>query len=314
MKRLLILLLCMLMALALIGCAPVPPPAAPAVTAGMEPAASENAAPASVALTDMLGRSVYVHGTPSRIVSLCPTVTELLFSLNRGDSVVGVDTNSDYPADVMGVSKMGEADAPNVEAIYAAAPDVVFVGNDTSEESLALLEAADLSVVYAEAVSYTDIFASIALIAQITGADATDFITEMQFAIADVERMAGFLDEQTVLYISAVDDAGIRSVNRSHYISTLIEMAGGAPVVTDTETILPAYSASDITAWNPQVILMSSAVDMSTLNADPALAALAAVQQGRVFTLDAELISRPGSRIVDGLEQIYDALEQAQNS
>lgn len=295
------------------GTQPAPQPATPSPIAVTEDDPAGGALP-TVTLTDMLGRSVFVHGVPERIVSLCPTVTEILFALNAGDLLVGADDNSDYPAEVMTLPKMGGADMPDVDAIIAAAPDVVFVGNGTSDETLTALESAELSVVYAEAVTYEEIYASIALIAQITGTDAAELIAAMQSATAEVERMASDLEPQGVFYISAIDDAGIHTAAATSYIAALVNMAGGTLFTADDETLSPVFTMPELVSLNPQVLLVSSTVDTAALLSDPALSAAAAVTQGRVYTIEAELISRPGPRIAEALKQIYEGLALSLNS
>ena len=89
-----------------------------------------------ISFTDDLGRTVTLADYPERIVSLTPATTEILFALGVGDKVVGIDSSSDYPEEAASLEVVGDYIGPNMEAIVAAEPDLVFASTYLSEDQL----------------------------------------------------------------------------------------------------------------------------------------------------------------------------------
>ncbi len=287
--------------------APVQTPAETAApeTPAPTPIVGGTDAPATV-LTDMMGKQVTVRGVPQRIVSLSPASTEILFALSAQGNLVAVDENSDYPEEAAALQKVNEGD---VAAILALTPDMVFVGREFPQEAADQITAQNIPVVCAEAASYGDIYAGIALTAQILRADASKLVESMQQAVQEVNASASELDMQpTALFVLAYVDGKTTAAGTNSLAFSLIELAGGIPVTSSAETF-PVYSAEDVAALAPDVILVSSDVDLETLIAAPGFGELPAVQEGRIYSVDATLVSRPGPRIVEGIREVYEALE-----
>jgi iron complex transport system substrate-binding protein len=286
---------------------PTPAPAeTPAATA--EPAA----APALAALTDMLGREFTLKGTPQRVVSLSPASTEILFALEKGGAVVGVDEGSDYPADAQSLPKLQAAD---VDGIAALSPDVVFVSQAMGEDSIKALEEKGLCVVCAEAAAYGDLYASIALTAQVMDADAAPLVQSIQEAVRDVGAQAAELDLQPTVYLAlSYGENGHVSAGPGSFAYSVLQMAGGAPVTAQATQAYPVYTTEELLALAPQVVLVPSTIDLDELCAADGYKDLAAVQEGRVYSVDLSLVSRPGPRVAEGMQEVYEALEMSLNS
>ncbi len=191
-KRILIIVI---VALAIIGCAPasstnvtsLTQPSSPTLsptsaltiastavptTAPTTTAILGTATPSSVTITDVAGRKVTLNGTPQRIISLAPSNTEILFALDLGPRVVAVDDFSDFPAEVKALPKIGgSSDKYNFEQIVALKPDVIFAAGITSPDVLRKLEDLHLTVVVlgVEKTTFDSILTDIALAGQITG-------------------------------------------------------------------------------------------------------------------------------------------------
>ena len=286
---------------------PTPAPAeTPAATA--EPAT----APALAALTDMLDREFTLKGTPQRVVSLSPASTEILFALEKGGAVVGVDEGSDYPADAQSLPKLQAAD---VDGIAALSPDVVFVSQAMGEDGIKALEEKGLCVVCAEAAAYGDLYASIALTAQVMDADAAPLVQSIQEAVRDVGAQAAELDLQPTVYLAlSYGENGHVSAGPGSFAYSVLQMAGGAPVTAQATQAYPVYTTEELLALAPQVILVPSTVDLDELCAADGYKDLAAVQEGRVYSVDLSLVSRPGPRVAQGMQEVYEALEMSLNS
>ncbi len=298
----------------LLAACQAPVEAPPAAQTPLETAAPEAPAPTPVTggtqvpatvLTDMMGRQVTVRGVPQRIVSLSPATTEILFALSAQGSIVAVDERSDYPEEAASVEKVGL----DAAAILALTPDMVFIGRDFPQEAADELTAQNIPVVCAEAATYGDIYAGIALTAQILRADASKLVEGMQQTVQEVNASAAELDrEPTVLFILGYADGKATAAGTNSLPFSLVELAGGIPVTSSAETF-PVYSAEDVTVLAPDVVLVSSDVDLETVTGAPGFSGLPAVQEGRIYSIDATLIGRPGPRIVEGMQEVYEALE-----
>lgn len=287
MKRLYFVFLALALALA-VAC--IPPPSGPGE------------------ITDDLGRTVEIEQVPQRIVSLAPAITEILFALGLGDRVVGVTEHCDYPEETLAKPKVGGYFTTNLEAIIALDPDIVFAdGHDPVCEQLEELE---VTMVVLQPADIAGIFRDIELVGQITGkeAEAEELIDGMKSRIADVTlKTAAIIQRPTVFY--EIDASGMAVTNpwtagQGSFIDALIILAGGENIVKEPSAWL-TFSLEKIVAADPDIIILG---DYPWVSPDDVVArpgawqGLSAVKNGAIYPIDADLTSRFGPRIVDGLE------------
>ena len=269
------------------------------------PVGSDVNAPATV-LTDMTGRQVTVRGVPQRIVSLSPATTEMIFALSAEGNLAAVDEGSDYPEETANLAKIASGD---VAAILAQTPDMVFVGREFPQAAMDELAAKGIPVVCVEAAAYGDVYAGLALTAQILRVDASKVVEGMQQTVQEVTAEASELDRQpTVLFVMGYIDGHTTAAGAGSLEFSLIELAGGIPVTSAADSF-PVYSAEQIAALAPDVILVVSDTPLETISGAPGFDTLPAVQEGRIYSIDAKLVTRPGPRIVEGVRVVYEALE-----
>ncbi len=288
--------------------------AAPSVSesASQTEAASEAAAPEEQTVTDMLGREVTIGATDT-IVSLAPSATEILFALGAGDKVVGVDASSNYPEAAQDIEVVGDYNGPDVEKVVALEPDIIFCGNTLQTEQISNLENLGMTVVATEAVAFEDIPKSIEMMGDILGKqdEAQTVVDNIDAAIAEAEANAP-AEAPTVYYAMSYGDMGNWTSGPGSFINTMIEIAGGVPVTQDAEAAWLEYPVEQLVSDDPDIILVSS--DMGSSADDIAQVAgysdLTAVKDGRVYVMQADILSRPGPRIADAILAISEALNQ----
>jgi len=292
------------------------PGASPAGDAA-QPSPAESALPAAsvlpaVALTDLMGRQVSVRGVPQRIVSLSPAATEILFALGAEKTVVAVGQDSDYPD---GAAALTKIDASDVSAVEAQKPDLVFVGREYPEDAVTALTAQGIPVACADADTYGGIYGGIALTAQLVrAADSAGLVGSMQQKAQEIADKAAELADSgaqpTALLVLDYKDGRITAAGPKSLAFGVIGQAGGIPAAADSVTdAYPVYTAEQLKALSPDVLLVSSKLDIESLTGEDAFKYLAAVREGRIYSVDATLITRPGPRIVDGIQAVCDALE-----
>jgi iron complex transport system substrate-binding protein len=313
-----ILLIVAMITAFLVGCGASPSAPAPAPTAGSiaaaspTPVAAATAAPAATVITDSAGRKVALAGIPQRIVSLAPSNTEILFALDLSKQVVGVDSLSDYPADAKKLTQVGgSGNQFNFEQIVALKPDLVLAASLTTPEAVKKLDDLKIpvAVIGTTNTTFDGVMSEITLVAQMTGkSDKAKTITDaMRQRIDAVKAKAAAAKTKPRVYweLDATDPTHPFSVGPGNFINDIITTAAGTNVFANAGNPFPQVSAENIIAANPEVIIMSDAaygVTTDSLTKRKGWQVIAAVKNKTVLPIDDNLVSRPGPRVVDGLE------------
>jgi len=266
-------------------------------------AAGEAAAGASsLTVTDALGRRVTVPAFPRRIVSVAPSVTEILFALGLDSRIVGVSSADDTPAEqVAGRPRVGGVTL-DVERIISLRPDLILGVASLQRGQLERLIALRLPVVAVEARTLPDLYAQVQQIGQVTGApdQAARLIGTMrrkEHAVAAALR--GRPRRHVYVEISAEP---MMTAGAGTFVSDLVMRAGGVNVFADV-TGWPLVSEEAVLRRNPEVIV-AAYPGGRRLIARRGWDRIRAARAGRVGEVDASLLSRPGPRIVDGLRSL----------
>ena len=262
--------------------------------------------------TDGRGVEIILKEPARRIVSLAPSNTELLFAVGAGSQVVGRDAFSDFPEAALMVTDIGGGWGEiDTETLLSLDPDLVLSADIIAAEQNTALEALGLTVyVLPNPLALDDLYTNIETVAAITGheAEAAALNDALRTRVAAVlETVAGAETAPLVFYqLDSSDPTAPWTSGAGTFIDTLIGMAGGRNVGAVLEGAWAQISAEELIAQNPDVILMGDAVwsglTPEDIAARPGWNAIAAVQNGQVFTFDDNLVSRPGPRMVDGLE------------
>jgi iron complex transport system substrate-binding protein len=258
---------------------------------------------------------------PQRIVSLAPSVTEVLYELGLGERLVGVTRYCDYPPEVIGTPVVGGYLDINYEAIVAMEPDLV-IGIQDNTEALGRLEQLGVRTLQVHQQHVAGILDSIVLIGEACGQPeiarrisrrVRNEIDGIESAIAGVER------PRTLVVVDRVVGSGsVRSVwvaGPTTFYSEILELAGGSNAVESGLTVYPELSAEGLLAVDPDAIIEVTAeldargVDIDSVVADwQSLGALRAVKRGAVHVFDQEWMVIPGPRVAHIVESFARAL------
>ncbi|MBV6450688.1 MAG: Vitamin B12-binding protein [Anaerolineales bacterium] len=264
-------------------------------------------------LTDGLNREVKLDGPAQRVVSLAPSNTEILYAVGAGSQVVGRDEFSDYPAEAATVESVGGSFGEySVEAIVALKPDLVLAAEINTPELVSQLEELGLTVYYLKnPTTLEEMYGNLEIVGQLTGHDVTEMVASLKARVAAVdEKIAPISARPTVFYeIDATDPAKPYSYGPGTFGHLLIERAGGANLVAlaGITDAYPQVSLEQIVATNPSIIVLGDSmwgVTPESVQTRAGWEALDAVKNGNIFPFDDNLVSRPGPRLVDGLEQL----------
>lgn len=316
-----------LLAVLVAACAPSgsgQSPARPSGATTASTAATPSAEPATtypLTLTDDAGREVTLEAAPQRIVSLAPSNTEIVCALDACDRLVGVpEIQIGYPEEVLAtiedlpvVVSFGPVDR---EAIVATEPDLILAaGNEqtatTDIDALSEL-GHDVVVLYPE--SLAEVSADIELVGEALDAQAQAAVVtaEMAESVAAVAQAVAGADRPRTFYEVGIYQGTIYTAGEDSFLASVIEAAGGEPITGDAATT--AITLEDLVTADPEVIVLGDAAYDATITAEsvaarPGWDEMTAVVEGRVVPLPEDiLITRPGPRIVDGLEALARAI------
>ena len=274
-----------------------------------------------VTVKDYQGRDVTLAKQPRRIISLLPSHTETLFALGAGEQIVGCTSLCNYPPEAEELKQIALANPGSIslEALVALQPDLIVTGGDYHRQLAAQLETLKIPVLSLESQSVADIEKAMLGIGQATGhsRQGQKLIARLKQEIAGVQKqIKPFQKEERPKVFYQVWDQPLMTAGPHSFIGELITLAGGENVFADVEPAYPQVSEETLVLRNPDVIVLprmkagpSDAREMlEKLRQRPGWSDMAAVKAGRVYLIEDDVISRPGPRVVQGLQKLAQAL------
>jgi iron complex transport system substrate-binding protein len=269
--------------------------------------------PYGVVVIDDLGREVRFNHPPQRIVSLDPSITEILFVLGLNNEVVGVTNYCDYPEQARSKSKVGGYINPNIEAIALLEPDLVVTTLKTNTPRLIQqLEDFGITVFVLDPKKIEDIFENISSLAKLTYREekAGEFLGALKERLHGVRKKVAGISRPGVFLGMGKDP--LISVGPGSFAHDLIEIAGGRNVTGQSSSRYRRYTLEEILLANPEVIIICSmAPDDLCLSQKrwwKKWTNISAVRNGRIYVIEANLLTRPGPRMVEGLMEMAKAI------
>ncbi len=275
-----------------------------------EPTALPTLSP--VKLVDGLGKEINLAQPARRVISLAPSNTEILFFVGAGAQVVGRDAFSDYPAEAAAITDIGGGFGElDTETMVSLQPDLVLASQLSPAEQVQALEELGLTVYYlSNPVDLGGMFENLRIVAMLTGQSQglEEKIEELEMRIQAVEeKIVDVPQRLDVFYeLDATDPKAPWTPGKDTFVSNLISMAGGNNLGDQLEGEWAQLSIEKLVEVDPDIILLGDAVwggvTAESVAARAGWESLQAVKEGRVYPFDDNLASRPGPRMVDGLE------------
>ena len=245
---------------------------------------------------------------PHRIVSVAPSITEILFALGVGDQVVGVTTYCNYPEAAKAKPKIGGYTTPSLESILALRPDQVIMMKNRPDVAQKLRQAG-INVTELQPENLAGIYESIRTIAEKIGVPerGRSLIQSIEGQLHESAAQKGDGPKPRVLFIvgrtpGAVSD--LIAVGRGSYIGELIALAGAENVFRDAAVPYPKVNMEEVIRRNPDVIVDMGHNEMVTEDQKQAVRQLwkkypflRAVQRDAVFPISADYFVTPGPRV-----------------
>ncbi|MDH4193134.1 MAG: cobalamin-binding protein [Nitrospirota bacterium] len=261
---------------------------------------------------DDLGRKLYLAKPPQRIVSLAPSITEILFAIGLNEEIVGVTEFCDFPPEALIKPKVGYA-TPNLEMIVGLQPQLVLAPRSFLRvDLLNKLEQLKIPTFILDPHTVEDIFAHIQLLGRMVGRpqEANAQAALMRKQLAGLSSRLADLSRPTLLYI--LNSEPLITVGPGSFIHRLIELAGGRNAADQATAPYPHLTMEEVLRQNPDILLFPvgrhEGIPQAEQDSWRRWTTLSAVQHGKLFQVDSDLLNRPGPRILEGLKQLVKIL------
>ncbi len=258
-------------------------------------------------LSDQTGRKVDVPENPRRVVSLAPTVTEIVFALGKGDLLKGVTEYSDYPPQAELLPRVGSYVRLDLEKIVALKPDLCIADrNGNPENEVKELESFGIPVYVVDPRSLNTTIGAVLGIGQLLCVDrkARHLANQMRAKIERVKKRIAETNRRPRVFFQ-IGTSPLVSVGTHTLINGLIEAAGGQNVAAGPAAY-PRFGMEQVLELRPDVIIVTSMTGHTDLRQVKAqwdrFRELPAVKNNRIFVVNADLFDRASPRLVEGLE------------
>jgi iron complex transport system substrate-binding protein len=274
------------------------------------PAAPGDRFPLSV--RDDRGVTVRLDAPPRRVVSLAPSLTEIVFLLGRQEALAGVTRFCNFPPAASSFPKVGGVSDPDVERVIALSPDLVLCTTDGNpREKVRALEEMGIPCFAASPQDLDAVFATIRRVGVLLGVagrgEAEAEALRRRAERARATGRGGGTEAPRVLF--AVSTSPVIAAGSGTFMDELVRLSGGRNVVAGLAGRYPRLSVEDIVALRPDVVFVAGMAGAERFPEEVTRwKEVPAFRDGSVVTLDGDIVTRPGPRLVAALEQVSGAI------
>lgn len=284
---------------------------------GKSTAKDENS---SVTLTDMKGREITLPAPAKRVVALTASDCEIIYALGAGDTIAARGTYCDWPSEILSVPDIGSGNETNVEQILALKPDAVFMNtmNQTLEQ-VEQLENAGIPVIACEAANIAGVYEGIGIIGAALGKDAEAgaLVAEMMSVFADLEdKTKDQNGEKTIYFEVSPLEWGLWAAGSGTFMDEVAQILGLTNIFADVDG-WAEVSQEQVLSRNPDYILTTAmyfgegSTPEEEILSREGWQSVAAVQNGAVFNLGNDELTRPGPRLAQGSQELYEMIYES---
>jgi iron complex transport system substrate-binding protein len=264
-------------------------------------------------ITDDANREVRIDSEPEKIVSIQASNTEIAFALGLGDKMIGVSDYDNYPAEALEIQKVGAQDI-NAELVLTLLPDLALVTDyhyKTHPETLQQFEDAGIAViVVGSATSFADVYSNIEMIGKATGTEteANKIITDMQQRLDKVkEKAAESITDKKKVWVEVSPAPDIFTTGTNTFMHEMLQVLQAVNAAEKHEGWVK-LTEEEIVQLMPEVIITTYGYYVEKPR-DQVLARagwseVPAVKNEQVFDVDNDTVTRPGPRLIEGVETL----------
>ncbi len=298
------------------ACAPanVAEPEATQAAGALQEVADVPATDTGIETVDMMGREISLSEPATRVVALSAADCEILYAIGAGDLLVGRGEYCDYPAEVLDVPAVQSGMETNIEQIIALAPQVLFMSAMAqTEDQVKQLEDAGILCVVSDAKDIDGVYQAITLIGAVTGRDteAMAVLDTMQTTLSELSVHANDLEGKSVYFEVSPLQYGLWTAGKGTFMDEIASMLGLKNIFADADGWVEVSEEQVIQA-NPDVIVTiamyygEGQTPVDEILSRAGWQDITAVKNGDILNLQDNELSRPGPRIADGAQALFD--------
>lgn len=269
---------------------------------------------ADIAVEDAVGHQLVLPQPATRIVSLAPHLTEVVFAAGAGDLLVGAVAYSDYPEAAKAIPRVGSSGNVSYEALVALKPDLVLAWHEGNGDGVvARLESLGLKVFVSEPSKLEDVATSLREVGRLSGREQTANAAADQFLQQLARLQHTYANQAPVSVYYQIWDEPLLTLNGDHLISDVIRLCGGRNVFADALPLVSRISVESVIRADPQVII-ASGMDKARpewLDKWRAWPSMTAVANNQLYFVPPDILQRHTPRIIEGASQLCSKLQQA---
>lgn len=259
--------------------------------------------------TDDSGKEIVLDKAPDKVASGSPAITEIVFAVKGEDKLVGVTDFCNYPEKATKIDKTGDYNGPNIEKLIELGTNL-YITDHVADDAKKLLEDAKITVVILAAKNYKDVYNKITLVGKMfnKNAEAESILIEMKAREEALLNAINEVKSKRVFY--EVWHEPLMSTGPGSFIDEMIKMLGSENIASDATSAYADFSVETLIERNPEVYLTANdgMKTVEDIKARTGYDQIDAIKNDRIYFLDPDIISRPGPRIVEGLEILAEAI------
>ena len=275
---------------------------------------------AAISVTDQKGRVIELSEPAKRVVALTASDCEIIYALGAEETLVGRGEYCTYPAEVTEVTMVASGSETNLEQIIALAPQVVLMNEmDQTEEQVNALEKAGIKVVVNDANNIEETYDSIEIIGTIVGkdAEAKAMVDSMKSAFAGMEAHKDIFAGKTVYFEVSPLEYGLWTAGPGSFMDEIATMMGLTNIFGDVDP-WAQVSEEQVLQRNPDYIVSvamyfgEGMTPVEEILSRPGWSNVTAIKNNDILNLQNDELSRPGPRLVDGAQLLFDMISEEQ--
>jgi len=271
-------------------------------------------AQAAITVVDDAGQRVTLAGPAQRVISMAPHVTELLFAAGGGARIVGAMNYSDYPAAARSIPLVGSNSQVDIERVIAMKPDllVVWQSGNTARQ-IAQLQSLGIPVFHSEPRKLDEVATSLLRFGQLLGTEPAARAAANAYAAKLAALRDRYAQRPPVTVFYQAWDSPLYTLNGEQIASDAIRACGGRNIFAGLKTVAPQVGVEAVVQQDPEAIVggkLYTPEDRGLTIWKP-YRGMTAVRRNNLFTLDEELLTRPGPRVVEGAALLCRRLDEA---
>jgi len=269
---------------------------------------------AQITVRDAMDRTLVLEKPATRVISLAPHITEVVYAAGAGEQLVGAVSYSDYPEAARAIPRVGSYDSVSYETLLTLKPDLVLAWHEgNGEDVVTRLQSLGLNVYVGEPRALEDVAESLRVIGVLTGNEQVANAAASHFMQQLNALQETYSSREPVTVYYQIWNEPLLTLNGDHLISDVVRLCGGRNVFSDAMPLVSRISVESVLRANPQVII-ASGMDKARpewLDDWREWSAMTAVKNDQLYFIPPDILQRHTPRIIEGATLMCEKLQQA---